>query len=218
MIKALLFDLDGTLVDSQEDIYASQLFALKDIGMENITLSSLYPLKGYNLKNVLAKLKQKELHEISENESALFSERYRFYYTNKMFEHTKPFPEVIETLNKFKNIKKAVTTSKVFEYALMLINRFDMKKYFEIIQGSENLPTKPDPAILIKASDYLKVETSNCLVVGDTEQDILAGKKAGSLTCLVNYTKEKPSFNSCKADYIIEKFSSLEEILRENNY
>ena len=214
--NAVLFDLDGTLVDSQQDIYESVAMALKDCGIA-ATLRDLEHLRGAHLSLVLAHFRNVDPAKLDKDDLTKFADRYRQYYMQKMFDNTVLFPGVIETLDRLSAIRKGVATSKPIQYAMRLIEHFDLKKYFEVIQGCENLPPKPDPAVFLEAAEKMAVSPGCCLAVGDTSLDILSAGKAGCSTCLIRYdtvsTTELPP--GVKPDYIIRKFEEIETIINK---
>lgn len=212
MWKAVLFDLDGTLLDSQKDIYAALGQALSDCRIP-YTLETLGHLKGAHLSLVLAHFKGVDVSDLVKNELDDFSEKYRFYYMANMFNTTAPFPGVVDTLKKLPLIAKAVATSKPMQYASRLLDHFELRQYFKVVQGCETLPPKPDPAVFMEAAKALALKAEECLVVGDTELDIIAGTNAGCKTCLANYSAEELNMDGYKPDYVITRFDALIDLI-----
>lgn len=208
--KTILFDLDGTLLDSQRDIFKAMGAALDDMGV-CYKMETLNSLAGIPLSTVL-KILNGEDHTTQE-EIEYFKKKYRHYYHQYMFDTTVPFPGVMETLAGMTTCKMGVATSKPLEYAIPLIRHFNIENKMEVIQGCDDLPAKPDPAVFLKAMERMSVKPENALVVGDTKLDMTAGKKAGCTTCLVEYGGEVKVNEDYQPDYRIRTFPELWRIL-----
>jgi len=208
MIHNIIFDVDGTLVDSKRDIAAAQHWVLQQLGVHSYKLEDLYPLIGKPLTETFAKL----LPPTMQGRIAEAAEMYKSYYPPRALETTTLFPGVRETLESLhtKGIRLATATTKLTPGTRRILTHFGLVEYFTQIQGSDNIPFKPDPAIVIKILDDQSWDRNETLMVGDTDNDIEAGKRARIRTCGVTYgSLTKEQMQNLKPDFIIDSLPEL---------
>lgn len=209
MIKAILFDLDGTIIDTNELILTSFDYVLNNylelnIGREEILESFGIPLK--DVMNHYAKERAKELVD-----------EYIRYSLDSHDKYIKSYNHVEEGLIKLKNkgLKIAIVTSKRRGTALRGLNCFDLEKYFDVIITPEDSKKhKPDGEPVLRACEALNVNPDETIMVGDSHNDILCGKNAGSKTCLVNYTAlDVEKIKAYKPDFTIDRIEDIIKII-----
>jgi len=207
-IKNILFDVDGTLLDSRRDIAAAQLWTYRQLGFDSLSPEDIYPHIGKPLAETFATLLPQRLHDRIP-EAALL---YRDYYRAHAFDTTHLFPGVkdtVATLHK-KGLNLATATIKSTETTAKVLAHYGIAQYFVHIQGTDNTPVKPDPHIInaiLERQDWDKEES---LMVGDTDKDILVGRNAGVRTCGVTYGSfTRKQMQSLKPDWIIDTISGL---------
>jgi HAD superfamily hydrolase (TIGR01509 family) len=208
MIKNIIFDLDGTLVDSKRDIAGAQHWVLAQLGVYSYKPEDLYPLIGKPLAVTFATLLPADLHgRIPEA-----IELYKNYYPPRALDNTTLFPgvkETVEVLRK-RGIRLATATTKLSAGTHRVLTHFEIAEHFAQIQGSDNIPFKPDPFIITKILEDQSWEKSDTLMVGDTDNDILAGKRAGIPTCGVTYgSLAKEQIEALNPDIIIHSLPDL---------
>jgi phosphoglycolate phosphatase len=208
MFKNIIFDLDGTLVDSKRDIAAAQHWVLAQLGVHSYKPEELHPLIGKPLAVTFSKLLPADLHKrILEA-----VELYKNHYPPRALETTTLFPGVRETLETLtgRGIRLATATTKLSAGTHRLLTHFGIAEHFAQIQGSDNIPFKPDPFIITKILEDQSWEKSDTLMVGDTDNDILAGKRAGIPTCGVTYgSLTKEQIQQLNPDMIIDSLPEL---------
>lgn len=208
MLKNIIFDLDGTLVDSKRDIAAAQHWVLQQLGVHSYQPEDLYPLIGKPLAETFTKLLPPDLH----GRIAEAAEMYKAYYPPRALETTTLFPGVRETLETLhsKGIRLATATTKLTPGTRRVLNHFGIAEYFVQIQGSDNVPFKPDPSIIYKILEDQSWERKETLMVGDTDNDIEAGKRADVLTCGVTYgSLTREQIQKLNPEFIIDSLSEL---------
>lgn len=204
----IIFDLDGTLVDSKRDIAGAQLWVLHQLGVDSYKLEDIFPLIGKPLAETFTKLLPAELH----HRIAEAAELYKTYYPPRALETTTLFPNVRETLDaiRAKGIRLATATTKLTPGTQRVLAHFGVDGYFDQIQGSDNIPFKPDPFIINKILEDQSWERPETLMVGDTDNDIHAGKRAGITTCGVTYgSLSKIQMLQLTPDFVIDSFPEL---------
>ncbi len=209
-IKAVIFDLDGTLVDS--------MWIWEDIDIEFLASYGIDYPKSF----------QKDLNGMSFTETArYFKERFaipdsveeikRIWNTMAFNKYAKEVPlkngvlEFIKTL-KSKGIKMGIASSNSIELVSTVIKRFDLEAYFDTINTSCEVPKgKPAPDIYLLAAKMLNVKPEECLVFEDVMQGILAAKSANMKVCAVDdaYSVDTLEEKAAIADYYIKDYKNL---------
>lgn len=198
-LRAVLFDLDGTLIDSAEDIGLALKKTLKDIGLEELYPDDVRKYIGGGVKALLERVLGDKFREE-------YVELFRRHYLSNPVVYTKPYegvPEVLEEL-KGKGVKLAVVSNKLEELSREILRRLDLLDYFDFVAGGDTFPEKkPSPVPVLKTLDILGEEPGGALIVGDTEADIVAGKSAGTSTALASWGYVR--INSVKPDFVFKK-------------
>jgi len=191
---AILFDMDGVLVDSLDSWWASLNESLTKYGQAEITREEfINKYWGHDLQYNLEKM-------------GLSYEILTFCniaYSNHV-SGVKIYPDAIPTLEKLKHYKKAIITNTPEDCTKQIVNNLGIDKYFNAIVTVDDVARgKPSPEIVLKACNLLKVNPEDVVLVGDTDSDVKAGKVAG---CTVVGVK-------IDADYTINTLSELSDIL-----
>jgi phosphoglycolate phosphatase-like HAD superfamily hydrolase len=208
MIRNFIFDIDGTLLDSKRDIAQAQLFALKELGITHFTAEDIYPNIGKPLMETFSILLPKELHP----QIPAVALVYRKHYLAHAYDTTCLFPGVKDVIvNLHENgFRLGVATTKSTETTMTMLEYFGVARYFEQIQGTDQMPCKPDPFIINKIIDEQQWDRTVTVMVGDTDKDVLAAQNAGIRSCAVTYgsfTREKIA--ALMPTWIIDKFPEL---------
>jgi HAD superfamily hydrolase (TIGR01549 family) len=212
-VKAILFDLDGTIVDSKKAYLKALKTALSEMGKQG-TLSSSWATE------IPKRLEQNlPITDIIQGVDVnTFLEHYLKAYYQATAEETKPVPGISRALNRLsRRFRVALTTMRYVpkEKVIEELARFNLIDYFEcIITASDTRDPKPSPEALVECAKQLNVEINQCAVVGDSVTDIRAGKNAGTKTVAVlsgifsreDLRKENP-------DLIIESVRDLPDHL-----
>lgn len=217
---AILFDLDGTLIDSSRDLIQSLNLTLRQLNFPSINYATGVPFIGDGIqmlvKRALAYAQSGKPE--TEVDGRLLERAERLYhrmYRKHMLDTTLPYPFVAETLARLDEIPLAVISNKAFVYTQAILKHFGMEKYFALILGGDSLPEKkPDPQPLLHAAGQFRIEPQHCLMVGDSEKDIIAAKNAGMPVCAVTYgLSSKASLVSQHPDYRIDNIADLLKII-----
>lgn len=213
MIKAVLFDLDGTLINtndliinSWEYIYTNYLGIKAD--EEKIKLHFGEPL--LTTMESLDKVNAKQLCEIYKE--------INLKQHDKLTKKIDGIEELLIDLRKMR-IKIGIATSKKRELAKRGLNLFGLLEYFDVMVTVEDTEKhKPNGEPVIKACQLLNVDPSISLYVGDTSYDILCGKNAGSKTCAVKYSAlPLKNLIKLKPDFLVERPEEIIDIVNSDN-
>jgi len=173
--QIILFDLDGTLIDSTEAILESFDVAFGHFGTETPSAEKITAEIGHPLDGMFLSL------GVSEIEIPAYVASYKKHYRQISREKTFLLPGAQEAVeNAFKIARLGVVTTKTAKYSVELLEHFDLMKYFEVLIGREDVKyPKPHPEPIFKALSKLEVDTNRCWMIGDTCMDMLSAKSAG---------------------------------------
>ncbi len=232
-IKLIIFDLDGTLIDSSSDITSALNYAIEPYGFKRLAVDDTIKMVGEGITCLIEKLvgsawgnsvPPRASEEVSKK-SLDFSEvqadvmnRFLKHYTEHILDYTREYPGVRETLEKLTNYKKAVISNKRESLSKMVLDGLGLSKYFDIIIGSDTTPErKPSPVPILKVLSGLHVQPADALIVGDSNYDVDAGKAAGVNTVAVTYGY-RPVEMIRHADHLIDKMTDLIPLLEKMNH
>lgn len=178
MIKAMIFDLDGTLINSLEDIAYSVNCALRDFGYKERSLEEIRTFIGNGadmlIKRALPKEGQKDFEEVFK--------AYRDYYRQNLCTRTLPYEGISELLDNLRNagIKTAVVTNKNDDDAKYIVNKL-LGSGIDAVVGADlsKRKKKPDPEPVLLALDLLGVKKEESYYIGDSETDISTAENTG---------------------------------------
>lgn len=206
----ILFDLDGTLVDSGQDVVDSELYALARMGLGSPGESWAMARLGMPLDELLGELLGRRP---TPAEHEQFVHHYREHHYGHGYPSSRPFPEVPETLAALHpRHLLAVATTRPTAAAADLLGHVGLERWFARVQGTEpHQPHKPDPTILNLVIDELGVSRERALMVGDTARDVAAGRAAGIDTVLVTHGRppQRPLPPDEGPSYTLTRFSEL---------
>jgi len=211
MIECVVFDLDGTLVNSHETIYKSTVKTLEKLDLEsNIDENKFYNLLGHHFKDIFDECNI-EVPDVEHFINVFKDLYFDFIDDSQLYENTIYIFEWLKT----RNIKTGLLTTKGQDQAVKISNHFGFEKYLDSIEGRKNgIAIKPAPDQLLKICEDLDVDQGNTLMVGDTELDILCGKSAGAKTCAVSFGyRDIEKLKSYKPDYLIDNLADIIKII-----
>jgi phosphoglycolate phosphatase len=212
MITTVLFDLDGTLIDSQRDIAHAFQQALQYMTDAALPHESAI---ARHIGKPLAQMLHDLGHSLTVAQVDAFVATYRRLYITHGTRYTQPYPGVMATLRALSSHTFGVVTTKDQHQAEHVLHQVRLAPFLQHIQGSTaGMRLKPAPDAIFAALRALGCQPQQALMVGDTTADILAGKAAGVTTCAVTYgygTREE--LQQCHPDYVIETFSELTLIM-----
>ena len=209
----ILFDLDGTLTDSGEGITKAAQYALKHFGIEVEDLNDLRKFVGPPLRD-----SYKNFYDFDDEKAEIGITKFREYYTDKGMYENKVYDGVEEALKALKdNGKKLiVATSKPEVHAKVVLDHFDLAKYFDFIGGADLEETR------VRKSDVIKYSMENVgiddlskvIMVGDREHDIIGAKENNikSIGVLYGYG-DVVELTQARADYVVEKPQDIIDIV-----
>lgn len=210
-IKLIMFDLDGTLVDTVQDITDALNFALISHDIKALTVRDTMKLVGEGVTRLVEEVLPAGKEHLKDDVMKKFLE----YYSEHLIENSKEYPHVRETLKNLNHFKKAVISNKREILSKRLLEELDLAKYLDLIIGSDSVgERKPSPVPVLYVISKLSVSAEESIVVGDSYYDIEAGKRAGTKTIAVSYGYQ-PKELLKEADYLIDDLRELAHLVQE---
>lgn len=212
-ISLLIFDLDGTLVDSSGDLAAALNHAAAPLGHAPLSVAEVKRLVGEGVSRLVDKI----LDDSERGFKAETLDRFRAHYEAHLTDQTRPYAGVATTLPLLAKYKKAVVSNKETDLSRRVLAEFGLLDHFDIVMGSDSAPEKkPSPLPLLLAAERADVNPCNAVIVGDSEFDIMAGRAAGILTIGAAWGfRTSDELLAAGADHIARSFDDLPRIIRE---
>ena len=214
-MKTIIFDLDGTILNTLEDLKNAVNFGLKSRNLPEKDLEFVRLAIGNGTKVLIQKCTP---CDICGNERDLVFKIFREYYFEHFTDNTVPYEGILEMLKRLKKsgqVRLAVVSNKDHDLTTQLIDK-KFPEIFDIVQGSYlDKPRKPDPFLINKILNENNINKEDCLYVGDTNIDKESATNAGLKYLLVNYgyrTKEELQ-KMCPEDTTVSTVNQLENLL-----
>lgn len=215
-VDAVLFDLDGTLIDSAPDLGAAVDKMRTDRGFESLPLSLYRPMAGAGARGMIAI--GFGITPLDANFNQMKDEFFNNYEA-RLVKNTCAFEGVADMLNQIylSGLKWGVVTNKAARFTLPITRAMPMFASAGAIVSGDSTPfSKPHPAPLLEAARQLGFSPARCIYVGDDERDIVAGRAAGMITVAAayGYLGAESDTANWKADLTIAKPSALLHLLK----
>ena len=210
-MKYIIFDLDGTILDTLKDLANAVNYGLKSFNLPEKDLDFVRLAIGNGTKVLIKRCTPCDL---SDEERSKVFDVFKDYYFKHFTDNTKPYPGIYEILLKLKelgNIKLVVLSNKDDDLTKQLINK-EFPRVFDIIQGSYiDKPRKPDPFLINKIINENNIDKKDCLYIGDTNVDKETADNANLKYLLVNYgyRNKEELIKMCPNDTSIDTVEEL---------
>jgi phosphoglycolate phosphatase len=212
-VSAVLFDLDGTLVDSLHGIHATACAVLTERGHSPCDVTTLRTLVGAPLELIFGTL----LPSLGPEECLAYAEHYRALYWTVGIPHTPLFPGIRDVLDTLREAdpRLAVVTTKREDVAGRVLEACDLSAHFSAVVGGDTTPHhKPHPAPALAALERLRCEAARTAVVGDTSFDVQMARAAGCRPIAVGWGYgSRDSLLACGAEVVAETPAQLLDLL-----
>lgn len=210
-MELLVFDLDGTLVDSELDLANSVNATLEKIGRRPLPVELIASYIGQGVTVLIGRALGTEANpDLIERATEIFLSHYREH----MLDHTATYPGVREALAELDGRKMAVLTNKPVRFSREMLKGLGLSDRFLQIYGGNSFESKkPDPVGLHRLMEETEVPASRTMMIGDSISDVLAGRNAGAWTCGVNYGFGAPTLDEAPPDIRIDDLRELPKLL-----
>lgn len=209
-IDLMIFDFDGTLVSSGEDLAASVNYTLTALGIPTLETEKIIGFVGDGTRKLIERSIGSNFHDRFDEAMEIFMS----HYSEHMLDTTALYPGVVEVLDHFRHKKKIILTNKNYNFTLRIAEKLKIAGNFDDIIGADSTPyKKPDSRLLPPLLKRFKAGTDRTVVTGDGTNDIMLAKNAGVLSCaFLDGLESKDDLLSLKPDFSCEDLLELKEL------
>jgi phosphoglycolate phosphatase len=208
----LIFDLDGTLVDSKKDLAASVNHVREQFQRTPLTEAQIAGLIGGGAQDLIRKVLGPEAPPAQLQEALHL---FLSYYRAHMLDRTVLYPGVRETLDRLQDFRLAVLTNKPVHFSCSMLDGLGIYRYFSAVYGGNSFENKkPDPVGIYQILSDTRGHRERTWMIGDSSVDVRTGRNAGVMTCGVTYGYAPETFKENPPDFEIDQFSELEALVR----
>ena len=215
---AVIFDLDGTLVDSAPDLAAALNRVLLEEGHAELPLAAVKVHFGEGIAHLMEGVFAAEGPALTAARVEKLCRRFMDFYEGHRADLTQPYAGVADTLTRLtaEGFDLGVCSNRPYTGTMEILEATDLKQFFREVLGGDSLNgvCKPDPRHLLAAVHALGATAERAVMVGDSENDAGAARAAGVPFVAVAYGYAKGPLADLDADFVIERFSDLPGILR----
>ena len=182
--EVLLFDFDGTLIDSKVDIATAVNLTLGDLGLPLRSVEEIFSFVGDGVKRLLRLSVGEENHAQYDRALDIFRE----HYLQHCVRTTRWYPGIWEVLQHYEDRRKVIVTNKSLEYTLAIVEGLQAGHLFQHVEAPrDTTELKPEPVMLERALAQLHADPEHTVMIGDSTNDVRAAKAAGIRACAVGY-------------------------------
>ena len=206
-VDLLAFDLDGTLIDSSEDLAASVNHALRSLGFSKLSIETVKEFVGDGVSMLI----KRALGDLANDYYTQAMELFMDYYSQHLLDKTNLYPDVLAFLNHFKMKKKVIVTNKMKSFTLKIVDSLRVSDYFIDVLGEDSTPfKKPDPRLLQLIMEKWHTAPERTIVIGDGPNDVMLAQKAGAISCaLLNGITAREKLLELSPDICCENLADL---------
>lgn len=200
-LKGIVFDLDGTLIDSMPDLYHALNSTLAAHGRRSVTLDEFKTFYGDGMRFIVQRAFAATGAPYDDTETHKYFQEYLHYYRHQPHDPSQTYPHVTDMLEMLKKAKVriGICSLKPEAAALSLLDELELRKYFDAVAGGDTFEVcKPHGGHLLGVIERLGVAVENCLMVGDRLKDVTMAHEAGVPCILVDHD------GSCKEEISAE--------------
>ncbi len=209
-IFLIVYDFDGTLVDTLFDIADAVNLSLNELGLRTLSRATIRKYVGKGVERLMAQ----SIDGTGYTDLPRAVELFRRHYSENLMNHTRFYPSGREILDHFRDKKQAICSNKPEDFVRRILESLKSLDYFDAILGGDSVESKkPDPEGLLHLLDRFQCSPEMAVLVGDSPVDIETGKRAGVYTCIVNYGFGNPKeIASANPDCCIDHLSELKDL------
>ena len=207
-ISLIVYDFDGTLVDTLFDIADAVNLSLNELGLRTLSRETIRKYVGKGVERLMTQ----SINGYADLARAV--ELFRKHYSENLMNHTRFYPSGREILDHFRDKKQAICSNKPEDFVRRILQSLESLDPFDAILGGDSVKSKkPDPEGMLHLLDRFQCAPEMAVLVGDSPVDIETGKRAGVYTCVVNYGLGDPKeIASVGPDCSIDHLSELKDL------
>lgn len=209
MIQLIIYDLDGTLIDSRRDIAEAVNGSLREMGLREISRERVSSFVGSGVRNLITQALKEVGVASDKRERAI--KIFRRLYGECLLNYTELYPSVKKVLEFFKTRKQAVITNKPEDFSRTILKGLGIDSYFfQLIGGDAGFPKKPSPEPVHEILRRAGLPSEEAVLIGDSATDIETGRNAGVKTLAVTYGfGRREEIEAARPDFILRDLSEL---------
>jgi len=212
-VRALIFDLDGTLIDSKQDLIRSVNAMLVEMGRETLHQDTISGYIGHGAPKLVGRALGNGTTEEDRERALKF---FLQHYEEHKLDTTCAYPGVAEALKELRELPMAVLTNKPVRVSNRILEGLGLAKYFRAVYGGNSFETKkPDPLGAKKILDELGAAPAEAIMIGDSEVDVQTARNAGTLAAAVNYGFGAHDRAAYPADIYLDRLTELPALLQD---
>lgn len=180
-VKAVLFDLDGTLVDSAEDMYMALNLALTEVAYPVVSHALVTQWVGNGIEMLVKRGLSGDMHinpDLPQTTMDYATERFKVHYAELVGQYAALYPNVNVGLAALTHLPKAVVTNKNRAFTETLLSKLSIAHYFDVLVCGDDGEKKPSAEPLLNACKQLNVAPNEAMMVGDSKSDLVAAERA----------------------------------------
>ena len=206
-VRCLIFDLDGTLIDSKKDLILSVNATLQEMGRAPLDAEKIAGYVGRGAPRLIEQALGPGTTAEERDRGLAF---FLSYYRQHMLDNTVTYPGVREGLAALDGMPMAVLTNKPVRFSQAILDGLGLAGYFRYVYGGNSFPTKkPDPEGMSKLLGDFGAGPRQAILVGDSEVDVQTARNAGSWACAVTYGLGWERLKDYPADLVIDSMEEL---------
>jgi phosphoglycolate phosphatase len=208
----IVFDLDGTLIDTAPDLLRCANHALELAGVEPVDPALIRGAISYGARAMIERGLALRGVTLTEGEIERLFKRYIDHYVATIADESRPFPHLLETLDHLQlhGARLAICTNKLEGMSLRLLEALGLRDRFVAIAGRDTFPfCKPHPAHLLRTIERAGGEATRSVMVGDSDVDVATARAAGVPVIAVSFGYSDPPVASTAPDALIDHYSEL---------
>ncbi|OQW43076.1 MAG: phosphoglycolate phosphatase [Proteobacteria bacterium SG_bin4] len=221
-VKVIMIDLDGTLLNTADDLALSANLMLKDLGMPEQSTETIRSYIGKGIQKLVKRTLTGELD--GEPDAALFAKAlpiYEKHYADNLSLNTHPYPGVVEGVKVLQQagFRLACITNKAEAFTIPLLRATGLYDQFEIVLSGDSLPKKkPDPMPLTHICQHFGAQPNEALLIGDSLNDAIAARAAGCHVFCVTYGyNEGRNVYELDCDAIVESIVDAAKLIKKSS-
>jgi phosphoglycolate phosphatase len=213
-VRALIFDLDGTLIDSKRDLIHSVNAMLRELGRTELAEEIISGYIGHGAPQLVGRALGENAGEEERQRALQF---FLTYYEEHKLDSTCAYPGVPEALEKLAALPMAILTNKPVRISVRILDALGLSKYFRVVYGGNSFETKkPDPLGANTILREFDTPPHQAMLIGDSEVDVQTARNAGMLAAAVNYGFGTHDRTAHPADIYLDRLSDLVPLLGNN--
>lgn len=209
-IDLLIFDLDGTLADTRQDLADAVNHVRRRLGLPELSVAEVMRHVGRGVRELVQGVLPEQYRDRLDEAVRWFAG----FYQEHALDHTRLYPGVEETLEHFHQKKRAVISNKPEALSRLILQGLGIAGAFNVILGGDSLPVmKPDPAPILHVLRTLDVRPERAVILGDGTTDIEAGRAVGIHTCAVTYGfRPRDTLAAAHPEFILDDLRELKSL------